>query len=167
MFLHILCIPVILHRITRIQTPLRHIGRSAAQCRTRSGAQQARYRCYRLFLLRTQPAAVFLVEQSADISGSGFGPAGTQGAGQGVVAAGRGGQAAQCGMGQQVAKAAFGVAPFEFLSDDIGCGRGGGVGGYAGAALGGGAQPGTDHIDGYAGPLPSFGLLPFGFGFFA
>ena len=86
---------------------------------------------------------------------------------RGGVAAGRGGQAAQCGVGQQVAEAAFGVAPFEFLSDDIGCGRGGGVGGYASAALGGGAQPGTDHIDGYAGPLPSFGLLPFGFGFFA
>ena len=159
--------PVILYRITRIQTPLRRIGRSAAQCRTRSGADQARYRPHRLFLLGAQPAAVCLAEQSTDISGSGFGPAGTQGAGQGVVAAGSRGQAAQCGVGQQVAEAAFGVAPFEFLSDDIGCGRGGGVGGYASAALGGGAQPGTDHVHGNAGPLPSFGLLPFGFGFFA
>ena len=167
MFLHILCIPVILHRILRIQTPLRRIGRSAAQCRTRSRTDKTRYRPHRLFLLGTQPAAVCLAEQSADISSSGFCPAGTQGAGQGVVAAGRCGQAAQCGMGQQVAEAAFGVAPFEFLSDDIGCGRGGGVGGYASAALGGGTQPGADHVDGYAGPLPSFGLLPFGFGFFA
>ena len=167
MFLHILCIPVILHRILRIQAPLRRIGRSAAQCRTRSGAQQARYRRHRLFLLRAQPAAVCLAEQSADISGSGFGSAGTQGAGQGVIAAGRCGQAAQCGMGQQVAEAAFGVVPFEFLSNDIGCGRGGGIGGYASAALGGGAQPGADHVDGYASPLPSLGLLPFGFGFFA
>ena len=167
MFLHILCIPVILHCILRIQTPLRHIGRSTAQCRTRSRTDQTRYRRHRLFLLGAQSAAVCLAEQSADISGSGFGSAGTQGAGQGVVAAGCGGQAAQCGMGQQVAKAAFGVAPFEFLSDDIGCGRGGGVGGYASAALGGGAQTGADHVDGYAGPLPSLGLLPFGFGFFA
>ena len=167
MFLHILCIPVILHRILRIQAPLRHIGRSAAQCRTRRRTDQTRYRRHRLFLLRTQPAAVCLAEQIADISGSGFCPAGTQGAGQGVVAAGRGGQAAQHGMGQQVAEAAFGVVPFEFLPDSVGYGRGGGVGGYAGAALGGGAQPGTDHVDGYAGPLPSLGLLPFGFGFFA
>ena len=118
-------------------------------------------------MLGAQPAAVCLAEQSADISGSGFRSAGTQGAGQGVVAAGCGGQAAQCGMGQQVAEAAFGVAPFEFLPDSVGYGRGGGIGGYAGAALGGGAQPGTDHVHGYAGPLPSFGLLLFGFGFFA
>ena len=118
-------------------------------------------------MLRAQSAAVCLAEQPADISGSGFCPAGTQGAGQGVVAAGCGGQAAERGVGQQVAEAAFGVAPFEFLSDDIGCGRGGGVGGYASAALGGGAQTGTDHVHGNAGPLPSFGLLPFGFGFFA
>ena len=68
--------------------PLRRIGRSIAQCRTRSRTQQACYRRYRFFFRRAQPAAIsLLVEVMADDGGCRFGFSCSQCSGQGVVAA--------------------------------------------------------------------------------